>query len=149
MRRFLTFVLTLLFAEGAFSQEIVVHRQDIIGEIKPMNGVNNAPKGPESYDGQDLDNYEAYRAAKFPYARTHDAALSENYGSSQAVDITAIFPDFSKDARNPKSYNFTLTDRYIERIIKEGGSQVFFRLGQSIENHGQKKGAYPPKDFKK
>ncbi|MBR5811725.1 MAG: hypothetical protein IKY80_01820 [Alistipes sp.] len=138
MRRFLTIFLALLFAEVAFSQEIIVHRQDIVGDIKPMNGVNNGPKSPESYDGQDLDNFEAYRAAKFPYARTHDAALCENYGGSQAVDITGIFPDFDKDARNPKNYNFALTDRYIKFIIEDGGSQVFFRLGQSIENHGEK-----------
>lgn len=142
MKRFSIFALMLLFAVSAFSQQIV-------GPIKPMNGVNNAPKGPESYDGQDLDNYETYRAAKFPYARTHDASLSENYGSPHAVDINAIFPDFDKDAHNPKNYNFALTDRYIERIIKVGGSQVFFRMGQSIENHGQKSGALPPKNFKK
>lgn len=149
MKRFSIFAMMLLLGLSAFSQEIVVNRQEIVGKIKPMNGVNNAPKGPESYDGQDLDNYEAYRAAKFPFARTHDAALSENYGGSQAVDITGIFPDFGKDARNPKNYNFKLTDRYIQRIIEVGGSQVFFRLGQSIENHGQRNGAIPPKDFKK
>lgn len=141
--------LTLLIANSALAQEVVVNRQEIVGEIRPMNGVNNAPKGPESSDGQNTDNYEAYRAAKFPFARTHDAALCENYGSSHAVDITAIFPDFEKDARNPKNYDFALTDRYIERIIEVGGSQVFFRLGQSIENHAQKSGAIPPKNFKK
>ena len=149
MKRFVFFVLMLLAWGSALSQEVAVNRQEIVGDIKPMNGVNNAPKGPESYDGQNTDNYEVFRAAKFPYVRTHDAALCENYGSSQAVDITAIFPDFKKDARNPKNYNFALTDRYIERVIKVGGSQIFFRMGQSIENHGQRAGAIPPKDFKK
>ena len=149
MKRLSILVSMLLFTLSAFAQQVTVNRQEIVGDIKPMNGVNNAPKGPEACDGQNTDNYEAYRAARFPYARTHDAALSENYGGSHAVDITAIFPDFSKDARNPKNYNFALTDRYFERVIKIGGSQIFFRMGQSIENHGQKHGAYPPKDFKK
>ena len=148
MKRLSILVSMLLFTLSAFAQQVTVNRQEIVGDIKPMNGVNNAPKGPEAYDGQNTDNYEAYRAARFPYARTHDAALSENYGGSHAVDITAIFPDFSKDARNPKNYNFALTDRYFERVIKIGGSQIFFRMGQSIENHGQKHGAYPPIDLK-
>ena len=149
MRKFLLVTCALLMWGGAMAQDVVVDRQTVVGKIKPMNGVNNAPKGPENIDGQLLDNYEVYRAAKFPFARTHDAALCENYGGQQAVDITAIFPDFDKNPNNPESYNFRLTDRYVERIINEGGSQVFFRMGQSIENHGQNFGVRPPKDFKK
>ena len=149
MKRFSILVWALLLVVSAWAQEVVVLRQEVVGDIKPMNGVNNAPKGPEGSDSQFIDNYETYRAAKFPYARTHDAALSENYGGPQAVDISAIFPDFEKNARDPKNYNFRLTDRYMERTIKTCGTQIFFRLGQSIENHGQKTHTRPPKDAKK
>ena len=36
---------------------------------------------------------DAYRAARIPFARTHDAAFCADYGGEHTVDISAIFVD--------------------------------------------------------
>ena len=111
-------------------------------KIKPMNAVNNGPVIPKA--SQIRENFTAYRAARIPYARTHDAP----YFWHHAVDISCIFPDFDADVNDPGSYNFTLTDVYLKNIEK-AGTKVFFRLGQSIEHEVKKYYTLPPKDFQK
>ena len=133
-------------AEGV---HVVVEGDVVVGKIKPMNGVNNGPAAPAVWDaGMHRDNVAAYSAAKFPFARTHDSGFSEKYGSEHTVDITAIFPDFSKNPNDPKSYDFAITDWYLNRI-RESGTDIYFRLGQKIQHHVRKYGVYPPEDFKK
>ena len=148
MKRQLTFLLAILHISVAFSGVFVYPSQEV-GPIKAMNGVNNGPAGPYGLgDSQTRDNFADYRAAKFPFARTHDAAFSESYGSEHTVDITSIFPDFSKKADDPSAYDFAITDWYLKRI-RDMGTEVFFRLGQKIEHHVKKYGILPPADFKK
>ena len=43
MKRLSILVSMLLFTLSAFAQQVTVNRQEIVGDIKPMNGVNNAP----------------------------------------------------------------------------------------------------------
>lgn len=119
------------------------------GPIKPMNAVCNGPHctRPEATD-QFMSNAHTYRMAKIPFARTHDAAFYNNYGGEHTVDVTAIFPDFSKDDRDPKNYDFALTDYYLENI-RRAGTEPFFRLGQKIEHLPKKYGIMPPSDFDK
>ncbi len=119
----------------------------IIGPIKPMHAVNNGPiyKFGEQ---QRLTNIDAYRDAGIPYARTHDAAFCSTYGGEHTVDIQAIFPDFGADPYNPESYDFDVTDYYLN-VIEEGGAKVFYRLGSKIEHGVKKYGTLPPPDFKK
>ena len=126
--------------------DVVVTPSQVVGPIKPMNGVNNGPKIEGS--DQTTGNSTAYAAAQFPYARTHDASFYAGYGGEHTVDITAIFPDFDKDVDDPKSYDFVLTDKYLADIMSTG-TKVFYRLGQKIEHNKKKYGIYPPKDFKK
>ena len=148
MKRQLTILLAILHISIAFSGVFVYPSQEV-GPIKAMNGVNNGPAGPYGLgDSQTRDNFADYRAAKFPFARTHDAAFSECYGSEHTVDITSIFPDFSKKADDPSAYDFAITDWYLKRI-RDMGTEVFFRLGQKIEHHVKKYGILPPADFKK
>ena len=129
--------------------DIVVDRSQTVGKIKPMNGVNNGPAGPYGNgNSQQKDNFATYKAARFPFARTHDAAFSECYGGEHTVDITAVFPDFSRKADDPAAYDFAITDWYLDRI-RQMGTEVFFRLGQKIEHHVKKYGINPPKDFRK
>lgn len=129
--------------------DIVVDRSQTVGKIKPMNGVNNGPAGPYGNgNSQQKDNFATYKAARFPFARTHDAAFSESYGSEHTVDITSVFPDFSRKADDPTAYDFAITDWYLDRI-RQMGTEVFFRLGQKIEHHVKKYGINPPKDFRK
>jgi hypothetical protein len=117
-----------------------------IGLIKPLNGVNNGPTRPKAY--QSRSNFSIYKAARIPSARTHDSALYGGYGGSHVADISAIFPDFDKDETDPASYDFTYTDRMLE-TIRMAGTEVFYRLGQSIEHGIKKYHVGPPKDFAK
>ena len=126
-------------------EHIITDFSKITGRIKPMHAVNNGPVRP-GHDGR--RNFETYAAAGFPYARTHDAACSEEYGGHHVVDICGIFPDFSKDPYDPASYDFAMTDNYFKNIV-EAGTEVFNRLGAHIEHGVKKYGTLPPPDFKK
>lgn len=116
------------------------------GKIKPMHAVNN---GPLKYrEDQTRHNYNTYKEARIPFARNHDAAFCAEYGGSHTVDINAIFPDFSADPYDPASYDFVLTDEYLERTMS-CGTEIFYRLGSKIEHDIKKYGTLPPPDFKK
>lgn len=117
-----------------------------VGQIKLMNAVNNGPSKARS--DQSRGNFDSYKAARLPYARIHDANWCSTYGAPHTVDITAIFPDFNADVNDPASYDFAMTDNYLATIVA-AGTEVFYRLGQSIEHGVKKYGIMPPKDNKK
>ena len=116
------------------------------GKIKPMHAVNNGPimAGKDQTRG----NEASYRAARIPYARTHDAAFHAGYGGEHTVDVHAIFPNFDADVNDPNSYDFPCTDRYISQIVQVG-TKPFYRLGSKIEHGVKKYGTIMPKDFQK
>ncbi len=122
--------------------QIQVDFQRRIGLIKPMHSVNN---GPVVSPAHGFGNFEDYAAARFPMARTHDASFTPAYGESHTVDILAVFPDFDADENDPASYDFALTDEYMEHI-HAAGTGVFYRLGHRIEHESKRYGAIPPKD---
>jgi len=128
---------------------VMVGTGQVLRVIKPMNAVNNGPhcSNPNS-NSQYLTNAKTYRMAKIPYARTHDSAFYSNYGGEHTVDISAVFPDFSKDENNPASYDFAFTDYYLENM-RRAGTEPYFRLGQKIEHGIRKYGIMPPADFGK
>jgi len=126
---------------------ITVSCTNIIGRIKPMHAVNNGPMKPSSVE-QTRGNFEAFKAAKIPYVRNHDASFCASYGGEHTVDVHAIFPDFTKNPYDPESYDFTLTDEYLSTIT-DAGSEVFYRLGSKIEHWPKKYGTIVPPDFKK
>ncbi len=128
--------------------KVTVIFSEICGKIKPMNAVNNGPKIPLLNGDQTVENHLDYKAARIPYARTHDSALCGNYGGEHVVDIHCVFPDFDADADLPESYDFTLTDRYL-KSIEEAGTKVFYRLGESIEYRKKKYAILVPRDFSK
>ena len=136
---FISALAMLLFSGMAMSQVMVsVDPTAEVGAIKPMNAANNGPIG---------STFEAYKALRVPYGRTHDTPLGEVW-SSHVVDIDQVFPDWNANVNNPKSYDFTLTDELLEDMIK-AGTEPFYRLGQSIEHESKKYGIYPPKNNKK
>ncbi len=47
-----------------------------------------------------------------------------------AANMKVIFPDWTADPEDPKSYNFGPTDRFIEAIM-DLPAEVFFRIGRS------------------
>ena len=118
------------------------------GHFKVLNAVNNGPHHRRHAKDQYRSNLEAYKAARIPYARNHDASFYWAYGREHTVDISAIFPNFDADAYDPASYDFTCTDEYTE-VTALAGTETFFRLGQTIEHYIKKFHIYPPADFKK
>ena len=97
--------------------------------VYPLHGVNSGPMTKVfTYDAR-----PQFKEAGFPYARLHD--IEYPYGSGEFVDIHCIFPDFNADETKPESYNFALTDLYLDRIV-EVGCKPFFRLGESIDTDG-------------
>ncbi len=122
---------------------ITVNPDCVLGIIKPMNAVNNGPIKARS--DQSRGNFEEYAAAKIPFARNHDAAHSSG---PHVVDVNYIFTDFSKDENDPASYDFTITDGII-KTTQAAGTEVFYRLGASIEHWSKKYNTLPPPDFHK
>lgn len=119
------------------------------GPFKPMNATNGGPWHKRHSNQQYRSNLEAYKAARFPYSRNHDANLSgATYGGPYTVDISAIFRDFSADVNDPDAYDFANTDESI-LVALDAGTKTFYRLGQSIENQVKKHDTLPPKDFLK
>jgi len=117
-------------------------------KFKILNATNGGPWHKRHANDQYRSNFEDYKAARMPYSRNHDACLCSTYGGPHSHDITAIFPDFSKDADSPDSYDFACTDESI-LVTVDAGTQIFYRLGQSIEHHIKKYGTIPPADFEK
>lgn len=133
-------------AAGAANFKIAIDPAKEIGPIRLMNAVNNGPiKGASD---QTTCNFDTYKALKIPYARVHDASLGYAYGAEHVVDVHAVFPDFAKDENDPANYDFTLTDNYLS-IMREAGTEPYYRLGASIEHWIKKYHVNPPADFAK
>ncbi len=118
------------------------------GVVKPMHGVNNGPIYRAKAVTQNLSNMEQYKAAGFPFARTHDSAFNNSYGGAHTVDVLNIFTDMDKDPYDENNYDFVCTDAYMQ-AIEESGAEIIYRLGTSIEHGVKKYGCKPPKDYKK
>ncbi len=125
---------------------IVLKKDQIIGTIKPMHAVNNGPTVARA--DQTRGNFDTFKAAKIPFARNHDASHCSAYGGPHTVDVNCIFTNFDADENDPASYDFVLTDQYLENTLK-AGTQIFYRLGASIEHWIKKYNTLPPKDFHK
>jgi len=112
-----------------------------MGRVKPLHGVNNSPV-------QYGEPITSFREAGIPFARLHDTAGA--FGGTHFVDIPNVFPDFDADPSDPASYDFAFTDAYIKSLVNSG-TEVFYRLGVTIENHHGIKAyeIHPPKDYGK
>ena len=116
--------------------------------FKILNATNGGPWHKRHATDQYRSNFEAYKAARFPYSRNHDSGVVGVYGGPYSHDITMIFPNFDADENDPASYDFACTDESILCTL-EAGTETFFRLGQTIEHQIKKHGTIPPKDFHK
>lgn len=111
------------------------------GKIKPVHGVNNCAR--QTNYGPLLP---AFADLHVPFSRLHDTGGT--YGGTHYVDIANVFPDFSADADDPASYDFTLTDCYIKPLV-EAGIKVMYRLGTTIEHEPKKYRIFAPSDQEK
>ena len=116
-----------------------VNAEKVMGKIKPVHGIENAPVVHGS-SGQ----LRLWKKAGFPFARLHDA----DYPRGPVVDIPRIFPNFEADENDPKNYSFENTDQVIEGI-KECGAEIIYRLGTSIEHTRKKIDTIVPPDMEK
>ena len=116
-----------------------VNLNEKTGKIKPMHCINNVPA---FYAG---DLYKALSDAGVPLCRMHDTFVYR--GADKMVDIPKIFPDFTADENDEKSYDFAMTDALFSEMTKYN-LKPFYRLGTSIENYQCVKPyyIYPPKD---
>ena len=117
-----------------------------VADMKIMHAVNNGPCVAGNV--QRRGNDHTYRAARFPYARNHDAAFHAGYGGEHTVDVHAIFPNFDADVNDPASYDFAFTDLYVKSTL-DCGTETFYRLGSKIEHGIKKYGTKVPPDFQK
>jgi len=118
-------------------------------KMKILNATNGGPWHKRHATDQWRSNFKDYKAARIPFSRNHDSALSgSTYGGPYSHDITNIFPNFDADVNDPASYDFPCTDEAI-LVALDAGTETFFRLGQSIEHQIKKHGTLPPKNFYK
>ena len=125
---------------------VQINANEIKGIIKPMHAVNNGPIIARKT--QKRSNFETFKEARIPYSRNHDAAFCASYGGENIVDVHAIFKDFDKDPYDPESYDFMLTDIFLQNVL-DAGTKIFYRLGSKIEHCIKKYGTVVPKDFQK
>ena len=130
-----------MLAVPAFAAvELAVDFSQTNGLIRPLHGVN---MGPLCYRGMvDLSAY--HRELGVPSTRLHDVV----WVNAEAVDIHTIFRDFRNDPALAESYDFRQTDDYVQSII-DVGSQIVYRLGESIEHTPHKYHVHPPPDAEK
>lgn len=119
--------------------EIFLNATTHIGTIRPLNGVNLAPSLGDSY----LQEYNDMHPS---CARMHDAPLV--HAGRDLCDISRIFPLFHLDHNDARNYRFKETDDYLKQCV-DGGTPVYYRLGESIEHQPVKYRINPPEDFQK
>ena len=123
------------------AKTIDVDFSKIIGTLKPLNGVNCGPLVTKG----DFDLSTHFSEAAIKHVRLHDVALMYD----NVVDINYVFPHTRADADDPQSYDFSLTDYYIQSI-RSLGAEITYRLGYSWEGkyyHGRHNA--PPQDYAK
>ena len=117
--------------------ELVIDNANPVGNLRPLHGVNDGPL----HAGDTLDLSAEFRELGIPLTRLHDC----HWPTADVVDIHVVFPNFAADPSDPASYDFRRTDDYIQSIV-DVGSQIVFRLGESIEHSKRKYNVHPPTD---
>jgi xylan 1,4-beta-xylosidase len=113
---------------------------EVTGTIRRLNGINKGPLVP----GGVIDVIREQTELGIPFTRLHDCGWPNPY----VVDHHVVFPNPDADPALPTSYDFRLTDEYIEAVSKTG-SEPIYRLGESIEHTGVKRHVHPPADMEK
>ncbi len=122
--------------EVKLSADFSVHA----GTIRPLHGINKGPLAP----GGIFDVIKEQKELGIPFTRLHDCGWPNPY----VVDHHVVFPNPNADPTLPESYDFRLTDEYIEAVRKTGAEPIY-RLGESIEHTSVKRFVHPPADMEK
>jgi hypothetical protein len=110
------------------------------GAIRPLHGINKGPLAP----GGIFDVIKEQKELGIPFTRLHDCGWPNPY----VVDHHAVFPNPNADPVLPDSYDFRLTDEYID-AVRQTGAEPIYRLGESIEHTAVKRYVHPPADMEK
>lgn len=108
-----------------------------VGVMRALQGVN---KGPLAAGGL-VDVIAAHRELGIPLTRLHDC----HWPVPDVVDMHVVFPDAKADPARPESYDFRMTDEYIA-AVRATGSEILYRLGETIEHTSVKRFVHPPQD---
>lgn len=139
---FLRLVVAFLACFSAQADDAVLRADFSVhtGKIRPLHGINKGPLAP----GGIFDVIKEQKELGIPFTRLHDCGWPNPY----VVDHHAVFPDPKADPALPESYDFRLTDEYIEAVRKTGAEPIY-RLGESIEHTSVKRYVHPPEDMEK
>ena len=134
-------LLTVLCAGAAPAADTTVRFQvdctKETGRIRPLHGGNCGPL----QTGGLIDLSAYHKELGIPLTRLHDC----HWPNPDVVDVHVVFPDFTKDPADPKSYDFARSDDYVAAVVKTG-SKIVYRLGESIEHAPRKVHVNPPGD---
>ena len=120
--------------DAVLSADFSVHT----GALRPLHGINKGPLAP----GGIFDVIKEQKELGIPFTRLHDCGWPNPY----VVDHHAVFPNPNADPALPESYDFQLTDEYIDAVRKTGAEPIY-RLGESIEHTSVKRYVHPPADM--
>ncbi|MBR2467303.1 MAG: hypothetical protein IKB38_10300 [Clostridia bacterium] len=125
---------------------ININTSEVVGKIKPMHAVGQAPI--MGLGKKHFDSFHYLTEIKAPYSRLHD--VRGLFGGGVFVDIPNVFRNFDADENDPASYDFAFTDALINALV-EAGVEPYYRLGVTIENQAEIKSYHidPPKDYGK
>lgn len=127
-------------AGGVWAAGSVELEVDCARTGKPLRALHGINKGPLASGGL-LYVTEPLRALGVPLTRLHDC----HWPNPDVVDMHVVFPDPDADPERPESYDFRLTDEYVA-AVRATGSDIVYRLGESIEHTSVKRFVHPPKD---
>ena len=130
---------------AAQTASVTVDCSNVIGKIKPLNGVNFGPKITNE-DIKNSDQREAFYALNVHSVRLHDVPL-QNKGM-MIVDTNMVFPLFHADPNDPRNYLFGETDDYLKAATAKG-AKIVYRLGITIDHSIAKRRTTPPPDPEK
>jgi len=134
-------ILAFFLASAAPQAEEAVLEADFAthaGSIRALHGVNKGPLAP----GGMFDVIQGHKELGIPFTRLHDCGWPNPY----VVDHHAVFPNPEADPSLPESYDFRLTDEYID-AVRQTGAEPIYRLGESIEHTSVRRHVHPPADM--
>ena len=120
------------------TKKIEVDFSQTLGTIKALNGVNGGPAAMF-----DLSSY--FSAMGIPHVRLHD--IPYMFPGHDVVDVEYVFPNPEADVDDPQSYDFSLTDHYLQSI-RALGAEITYRLAYGTQGkHYPYPNPAPPQDF--
>jgi xylan 1,4-beta-xylosidase len=150
LRLFVVLALCLFPAAAQDGNRVLeVDASAVRGTLRSFQAVNGGPI-PVLPNGPDLSG--RYKEMHIELVRTHDlygpTEIDSHFSSSvllpllpdqtartaflKRANAATIFPDWSADPQDPKSYNFGPTDQLIQSIRAIGAS-VYYRVGRSLQ----------------